>query len=57
MDFLGIDKFHPEYDDDKGMTLLVVHNLKGKELIQRIKGTLFIREVGINEGIKFNQAW
>lgn len=55
-DFWGIDKLHPEYDDDKGMTLLVVHTLKGKELIQLVKSALFIRKVGINEGIKFNQA-
>ena len=55
-DFWGIDRLHSEWNDDKGMTLLVVHSDKGKFLLENIQKYCFIKEVDFDEGIKYNPA-
>ena len=53
-DFWGIDKLYPEWDDDKGMTLLIVQSKIGKGIIEKIKQQLFLQYVDVDEAIKFN---
>lgn len=55
-DFWGIDKLHPEWDDDKGMTLLIVHSQAGKKVLEKVKTYLFLECVNIDEAIKFNPS-
>lgn len=55
-DFWGIDKIHPEWDDDKGMTLLIVHSQAGKKVLEKVKTYLFLECVNIDEAIKFNPS-
>lgn len=55
-DFWGIDKVLPEYDDNKGTSLVIVQSEKGKELLEKIKTKIQIKEVEINEAIKYNQS-
>lgn len=55
-DFWGIDKLHPEWDDDKGMSLVIVHTEKGGKLLGNIKTQLFIKEVEFDKAILANSA-
>lgn len=55
-DFWGIDKIYPEWDDDKGMTLLIVHSSTGKKVLEKIEPKLFLKSVNIDEAIKFNTS-
>ncbi|HHV64154.1 MAG TPA: 4Fe-4S dicluster domain-containing protein [Peptococcaceae bacterium] len=36
-DYWGIEKIHPELDDNKGVSLVLVHTKKGQELFDQIK--------------------
>lgn len=36
-DFWGIDKFNPSFDDDKGVSLVLINTPKGKEFLQKVK--------------------
>lgn len=36
-DFWGIDRIHPEWDDDTGISLVIAHTEKGQEIEGRIK--------------------
>ena len=55
-DFWGINKIHPEWDDDKGMTLLIVHSLKGNDLVESVKEKLFLKDVNLDEAISHNSS-
>lgn len=55
-DFWGINKLHPEWDDDKGMSLLLIHSTKGKIIIDSIFDRLFIKSVDFNMAISHNAA-
>lgn len=51
-DFWGIDKFFPEFDDDKGSTMILCHTDKGKEYTVDYKNnTLEFAKV-----VKFNKS-
>lgn len=45
-DFWGITK---ELDDDRGTSLIIVNTKKGQELLDKIKGTVFLQERSIRE--------
>lgn len=36
-DYWGIEKYHPELDDDKGTSLLIINSQKGKALFESLK--------------------
>ena len=55
-DFWGVEKVCPEMDDDKGTSLVILHSSRGKELFQRIAGTLHCREVELEDAIRYNTA-
>lgn len=43
-DFWGIQKFYPEFDDDKGISLIVVHTIRGKNTIKIISNQMITIE-------------
>lgn len=55
-DFWGIDKLHPEWDDNKGMTLLIVHTAHGQTLLDNIRKNIFLKKVILADTVKYNSA-
>ena len=55
-DFWGIDKLHPELDDNKGMTLLIVHTTYGNNLLDNIRKNIFLQKVTLDDAVKYNSA-
>ncbi len=51
-DFWGIDEVCPEFDDDKGVSLVIVNSEKGKEIFNKIKDDLIVINVSIDDCIK-----
>jgi len=48
-DFWGIEKCLPEFDDNKGVSLLLVNTRKGADLIEKVKDSLNVRKVAIKD--------
>ena len=55
-DFWGIDKVIPKMDDDKGISLVVLHNKKGENLFNKVKNKLIFNEVKLENSIRYNKA-
>ena len=55
-DFWGIDKIIPKMDDDKGISLVVLHNKKGENLFNKVKNKLIFNEVKLENSIQYNKA-
>lgn len=55
-DFWGIDKLYPEWDDDKGMSLIIVHSENGKVALNKIASKLFFKSVDFEKAISHNSA-
>lgn len=55
-DFWGIWNVAPEMDDNKGTSVLLVHSMKGRELLNRISGRLVLKEVTLEEASQENGA-
>ena len=47
-DFWGINDFYPDMDDGKGVSLIVLQSVKGKQLFEKIKSNLETRQIDIN---------
>ena len=43
-DYWGIEKAHPEFMDKKGVSLVLINTLKGKELFESIKNSIIYIE-------------
>lgn len=48
-DFWGIDKAFPEFDDDKGVSLVLINDEKGTELFDKIKSDLEIIQTTVEK--------
>lgn len=55
-DFWGIQRILPEYDDDKGVSLVLVNSDFGKERFDEIKRKMKFQNVDIMEAIKSNPS-
>lgn len=55
-DFWGVENNYPELDDDKGISLVIVHSNKGTNLLEAIKRSIFIKSVDLDCAIKNNPA-
>ena len=55
-DFWGIQNILPEFDDDKGTSLVIINSEKGKEIFEEIKENIKYIETDINKAIKYNQS-
>ena len=53
-DYWGVEKIHPEFDDDKGTSLVLVNSEKGLNIIGKIKENLDIINTDIEYAIKNN---
>lgn len=56
-DFWGADSIVPEMNDNKGVSLALLHSPKGLELIDSIQNDVQIKEVDYFEAIKRNMSY
>lgn len=55
-DYWGIDTVLPEFNDNKGTSLLVVNTQKGADILSKISNNLVLTETDVNEAFKLNNA-
>lgn len=55
-DYWGIEKIHPELDDDKGVSAVIIQSQKGKALFDKIKDNLIYEQTNIEDINKYNQS-
>lgn len=55
-DYWGVNKKHPEYDDDKGSSLVIIHSPKGKELFDSINKDLKYEKTNLDGALVYNTA-
>ena len=55
-DFWGVDKFHPEVDDDRGTSLVLLNTSKGASFFERIRPELDCGLATVEEAVCGNSA-
>ena len=55
-DFWGCGNICPDLDDDKGLSMILIHSETGKMFFDSIKANVFFREVPIRSALKGNAA-
>ena len=55
-DFWGVDKVIPDWNDDTGISSVMIHSQKGGELFERIKDKTVYTDVEFNECLKSNPS-
>lgn len=55
-DFWGIDNVIRKFNDNKGVSLVIVNSAKGEKLIEAINGKTEVKRVNLDEAIKFNKS-
>lgn len=55
-DFWGVQDILPDFDDDKGCSLLFINSQKGKKLYEKIKENFESQKVEYSSVIKFNKS-
>lgn len=55
-DYWGIKKIHPDMDDDKGTSLIVINSKKGEELFELIKDNIIYKKTDLDKAVKYNIA-
>lgn len=53
-DYWGIQDIHPEFDDDKGVSLVIVNSIKGKEVFDCIYNNMDVIDTNIDYAITKN---
>lgn len=53
-DFWGVQRFHPEMDDDKGTSVVLVNNQKGFDLFNTISEQIEVRKSELNKAVAYN---
>ena len=53
-DFWGIEKIHPEMDDDKGTSLAIINTEEGREFFNIIKESLCLIPSSLNKAVQYN---
>lgn len=56
-DFWGCDSVCPELDDDKGLSLVLIHSKTGVDIWKGIKDAVDSRAVNLNDALKGNIAY
>ncbi len=56
-DFWGVENILPDFFDDKGTSLVIIHNEKGMDFFTDVKDMCCYKEVDFYEAIKFNPAY
>ena len=55
-DFWGVEHMHPDFSDDKGVSLVYVNSPQGEKLFDRIKPTLRVIDSDVKQSAKYNVA-
>lgn len=55
-DFWGIQYIKPEINDNKGLSLVLIHSTKGASVFKNVRERLFFEPVDRNEAIKYNPS-
>ena len=55
-DYWGVNNIHPDLNDDKGISVMIVNTPKGNELFEQIKEDIEYVETNVDEAIKYNSA-
>lgn len=55
-DFWGSQQICPELDDDKGISLIMVHTIKGKKILELVKKDVFLQEINLEKAILYNSS-
>lgn len=55
-DFWGIKNFAPEFDDDKGTSLVIVHSKKGEEIFSDLENCR-VKEVSFDKVLNYSSAF
>lgn len=56
-DFWSCRSLEPELDDDKGISLVLVHSQKGQKLLDEVKEDIFLKEVDVKAVTERNTAF
>ena len=54
-DLWGADEISPEFNDNKGISFVLINSPKGKDLFDRISGLLSYKDIDVQEAIKRNR--
>jgi coenzyme F420-reducing hydrogenase beta subunit len=55
-DFWGIQEEYPNFDDDKGVTFVMVNSSKGQKLFQMMEERMVLKKIDIMDALKYNPA-
>lgn len=55
-DYWAVQEIHPEFDDDRGVTLILVNSKKGRHYLNLIESKMNIIETNIEYAIKHNPS-
>lgn len=55
-DYWGVDKQFPDFDDDKGVTLVLINTAKGAEFFSQIKENMDLLATDFARGAEYNWA-
>ncbi len=55
-DFWGVERLLPEIDDDKGVSLVIVHSAKGESLLKSVENRLKSGKTDLDSALKYNTS-
>ena len=55
-DYWGVNKQFPEFDDDKGVTLVLINTPQGQEMLEAVSGSALLLASDFAKGAEYNQA-
>lgn len=55
-DYWGVWNQHPDFDDNKGTSIVLVHSEKGRKILQQLEDRMDCLEVDIDEAYKENMS-
>ena len=55
-DFWGINRILPDFNDNKGTSLVIVNSKKGEKIFKEIESDMMYKEVDLLQAIKYNLA-
>lgn len=56
-DLWGVQNIAPEFDDEKGTSLVLIHSEKGLDILNRVKDNCFLKQINFDDAIKFNPSY
>ena len=55
-DFWGVEHILPAMDDDKGVSLVIIHSKKGADILEKVKDSLIYQQTDFEQAIFYNTA-